>query len=278
MRSRSSKRPTVEILDLVEVICDHRKEAFPFEKYAALMTFSTWLRAPNNPDMIGNPQVVGAALIIRAIRGGTLKVPGNKRTEYIDSIAETLLPPEIVADALIKRATPGSFRDYFGATAPRLSWVGAIVAFLLRCPTKERPSLNKAWFFIDEKGFSSVNQPENSRVPKTYLKDAWTTLAVCAPFVYAAEDGEVSSLLDLAPDDDQTITKISELINHKTDFKLYFGYVQYIQTVLLTRFDWKTLEWLTFVDFPSWIEPFVQVFEPLEADQIAILNGYLPPI
>ena len=44
--SAVSKEATIDVGDLMLVACGHRPETFPFERYVALMTFSTWLHFP----------------------------------------------------------------------------------------------------------------------------------------------------------------------------------------------------------------------------------------
>jgi hypothetical protein len=266
----------VDIADLMEVICDCRKEAFPFEKYVSIMTFSTWLHWPNSQDVVSQARLVAAGSIIRAIRSNTLKTPDDDSEKVIMTIANTLLRPEAVADALVKRAMIGSYQENIDFQFSALSDVDGIVSFFLRCPVADKPSLNKALFFIEEGGYVDEESPSDKAVSAT-LKTSWKNFAVVAPFSFAAGFWELDELLELAPDNDSSIFEAGKLLIKINSLRRYFGTVRYVQDILLERLDPKTLIWLKFVKFPDCIKSRRTPFRPLFPDQMAILKRYHAP-
>ena len=62
--------------------------------------------------------------------------------------------PIEAAGALVKRPVSGTYREEFEALIYRHHDASTIACFFLRCPIDKKPSLNKAMFMIDEKGFA----------------------------------------------------------------------------------------------------------------------------
>jgi hypothetical protein len=152
--------PTSEDIDigkLIDVICKYRKERYRFERYVALLTFSSWLHAPKRPHVVDHARVVAAARVIVEINTPALSISVKQRPAAIDAIARNEFSPIRVANALVFVPLGRSFVDLFRGDRA-LTVVSAIAAFILRYPSEEkkRPSLNKAVSFISKGGFGAT--------------------------------------------------------------------------------------------------------------------------
>jgi hypothetical protein len=284
-RSKSSTSSGVNIPDLMEVICDYRKEAFPFEKYVALMTFSTWLHAPIEPEIVLQSRIIAAALVMLSMNNGRLPILTSERKATIDAIVKNAFQPLDAAEALVDRCISGTFWE--GIEGQRALYdASAVAAFIIRCPpagvgdAKKRPSVNKALFFIDEGGFTgdAFNEEEDRNEPYTVapatVKKGWGSSAVASPFWLAADRLKVYSIAHLAPDDEGSILKASDLLGDTTRIRQYFGSARYIQEALLKRLDKASRKRFHFVQFPKSIALHPVEPRPFNAAQLEIIKGY----
>jgi hypothetical protein len=90
---KSISSPVVDIPHLMEVICGYQKEVYPFERYVAMLTFTTWLHSPAQAEIALQARVVAAALVIQAIHNGRLPVSPKQREAKINSIADRAFRP-----------------------------------------------------------------------------------------------------------------------------------------------------------------------------------------
>jgi hypothetical protein len=278
-RSKASTSSDVDIPDLMEVVCDHRKEAFPFEKYVALMTFSTWLRAPRQPEIVRQGRIIAVALLMLSIDNGQLPVSVSQRKSTIDAIATSAFPLLDAADALVNRCLGGTFGEGF-AEERALYDAAALAAFILRCPLGMSPSVNKALYFIDEGGFTgdAFNEEEDKGeryvVSPATIKKGWSGSAIASPFWLAADRLKAWSIGYLAPDDEEALLKTKDLLSDTSRIREYFGSARYLQESLLSRLDKSSRKNFRFVQFPKSIALHPVEPRPFNAAQLEIIKGY----
>jgi hypothetical protein len=264
------------ITDLIDVICAHRRERFPFERHIALITFSTWLHWPQNPRVVNQGKLIAAALVVDAIRKGSLGLSNDQKQSARHEIESKLLAPAAVANVLLNRAHVGSYREEFDIQLPEFDDVSGIVGFLLRCPVELKPSLNKARFFIDAEGYADEDSP-NAKVSPATLKKSWVAFAIVSPFIFSAEYWNHRFLLNLAPDDAASISKASKFLRDAKRIDRFFGFALHVQRTIVNRLDPTTLRWLKFVNFPRAIKPYISKLYPLEPHQVEIVQKYRAP-
>jgi hypothetical protein len=131
--------PNIDIGDLMEVICNYRKEKYQFERHIALRTFCAWVLWPNQLGIINHAQIVSAALTMRMIRRGSLLLAAHERTRVIAAIMKNAVHPERLSDVLIDPPIAGRFCQAAEEKLGLLD-VAQIVRFLLSCPLQLRPS------------------------------------------------------------------------------------------------------------------------------------------
>jgi hypothetical protein len=200
----------------------------------------------------------------------------ESREPQIALVQKHALPLGDTCDALVQRALVGSYCDNFEFQLPGLSDVSSIAAFIVRCPIKMGPSLNKAMFFIDEKGFVSEDAPGEKASVAT-LKKSWTAFAKVAPFVFAADYWDDHWIYGLPPDDENAIVVATKKLKNQPRLRRLFGSARYVQEGIIERLDKKTLQWLQPVHFPECIQPDRLKLYPLEPDQMEILRRYRAP-
>jgi hypothetical protein len=146
MATRTEFQPTpVDVQDLICIICKYRKEAFPFERYLALLTFASWLHWPIEPEVVNQARTVSAGLIIRMIRKGAFKGSHEQQRKRIAGIAKAVMDPETVADALANRILVGSYRETFYSHYKALDEVMMLVYFFLQCPLELKLASTRRW-------------------------------------------------------------------------------------------------------------------------------------
>ena len=271
----------VDIPDLIEVICGYRKELFPFEKYVALMAFSTWLRAPVLHEIVLQSKIVAAALMMLSINNGQVPVSAAKRKPTTDAISTKAFRPLDAADALVNRVLTGTFREMFDARR-ELFDAGAVAAFIIRCPLELKPSINKALFFIDEGGFigeiHSYETGDNVNYAASYatVKKSWGLCAIASPFWLAAEFFSLWSIAELAPDDRASILKARNLLDDTQRIGQYFARARFIQD-LCKRLDKSIRNKIAFVQFPKSVAICEDIPDSFNADQLELIKRYRAP-
>jgi hypothetical protein len=259
--------PEVNIGDLMEVICNHRQEAYKFERHIALRTFSAWVLWPNQLGVVSQAKIVSAALTIRMVRSDE-SITGRERAGVIAAIMKNAVQPELLSDVLINPPLVGRFCQA-AEKAYGLLDVGQILRFMLSCPKDLRPSLNKAIHFIELSGFGLPHSP-------AVLKQCWVQYAVSAPFMFA-EDFWSGCSIDLTPDDERHNAKAMRLLSDVNGLRRYFGVARYIQEVLLQRLDEISRKRFRFVQFPASIKASPIEFGSLSPDQLNIVKSYKAP-
>jgi hypothetical protein len=282
-RSKSSNTSAVDIPDLMKVICGFRAEAFPFERYVALLTFGTWLHASEQPDVVRQARLIAAGLLMTAIHSGRLAVPPSERHATINAITSNAFHPLDAADALVNYLIVGTFQEVFEQDRA-LGDAAAVAAFIIRCLLEMRPSVNKALFFIDEGGltgdaFNVGEEDRNERytVSPATIKKGWAWAARASPFWGAADYLKVYSIGELPPDDGASISKASDLLGDIPRIRQYFGTARSIQELLVDRLGERSRDRYHFVHFPSSIILHSYEPRPFRTAQLDFIKRYRAP-
>jgi hypothetical protein len=240
---RDSQSSEIGVGRLMEVICGIREEQYPFQRYVALLTFSTWLGWPFASNVVKLGETVAAARVVLAIDHSEIKVPKAEREGVIGKISREAFTSLKVANALAEPCLEVRFRRASQEFNFSLWNVAAIAAFFMKCSLEMHPSLNKAQFFIDEGGFGGSIRIGKGETAKPYkvspatLRKSWGALAVSSPFALSAVNQSVEPIFDLPPDGEDSIRKASKLLKNVQKLRDYFGYARYIQDTLLSRLD-----------------------------------------
>jgi hypothetical protein len=277
-----SESSHIDVGRLIEILSGLRKEEYPFQRYVALLTFSTWLGWPSAPNVVEMAETVAVARVLLAIDRGEIEVRKSERDKVIQEVFHKALKPSTVATALAEPCLEARFRD---AAAEFNLWnVTAIVAFFLQCPERLKPSVNKALFFVSEGGFSdSITITRRGReIPykasSASLRNSWSRLVTSSSFAFAAVTDSLEVIFELSPDGEHSVSKAKPLLKKVDLLKGYFKYARHVQDGLLPRLDKATLNKYDFVTFPSSIVPSTVEFAQLTDDQQAIVRRYKAPM
>lgn len=275
--SNEPNTPTsVDLTDLVEVMCDYRREKFPFERSIAAMTFCVWLHYPRLPAVIEYGRFVAAANIIRSLRNDSATM-SSKASRDIKEVFAALITPEVVSTTLFDRAV----FEYLGEFEfDEIGTAEGVSNFLLRCPTDLKPSLNKAFFFCDEAGYPGKKSIST-------VKKAWAQFAAVTPFASArffiqletlTRGDNASSGVDpfrLPPDRPKSVDDAHRLMSCTKELREYFSACRFIQEKLIETIGRKGTP--TFMTFPKSIQPKAITIHPLDPKQIEIVERYRAP-
>jgi hypothetical protein len=121
--------------EIMEFILDEKHEPFPFAKLIALLTLCVWMRWPDDQEVIEDAQITAAAAVF-------LHEQQKGRSSVIPLRIDRL------ARSVVIRQVTGSYVE----ALPDYTHVSDLVAFFMHCPEDINPSLNKAYFFIEEGG------------------------------------------------------------------------------------------------------------------------------
>jgi hypothetical protein len=282
-RATASNSQDVDIPDLIKVICDYRKERYQYERYVALLTFSMWLSAPKAPKTVRLAATVAAGRVILAIHRGEIEHSEALRQTAIDEVAKHAFSALDAAEAVADPSQPKRFSSAAKRALPCLGDAGVIVAFMLACPLKSKPSINKAWDFIKSGGFANRRTIGERRIKGSYkpveasLKISWSEFASSGPFALAAECSSEQSILKLPPDAEVSIREASKLLQNIRQIREYFAHPAYIQKTLISRLDRISLRNITFVKIPDEIDPVVIEMHPFDDEQVNIVKEYRAP-
>jgi hypothetical protein len=279
-----SETPHIDVGRLIEILSGLRKEEYPFQRYVALLTFSTWLGWPDAPNVVEMAETVAVARVLLAIDRTEIEVRKSQRDKVIQEVFRKALNPSRVAAALAEPCLEARFRDAAAEFNLSLWNVTAVAAFFLQCPEKLKPSVNKALFFISEGGFSdSITTTRRGReIPykasSASLRNSWSRLVVSSSFAFAAVTDALEVIFELSPDGEHSVSKAKPLLEKVELLKRHFEYARYVQDSLLSRLDKATLDKYDFMPFPSSIVPRTVEFAQLNDDQQAIVRRYKAPM
>jgi hypothetical protein len=281
-RLTSANSSDIDVPDLMSVLCDFRKERFPFEKYVSLMTFSTWLHVPEHPNIVAQSRITAVALVLLSVNAGSLAVPTSKRQSTIEAICASAFDAVDAATVLVNRAVPSTFEAGFEGERG-LYDAAAVAAFIIRCPMEMKPSVNKALFFIDEGGFTGDAFNDESDKDQRYtvapatVKKGWSMAAIATPFWLSADRLKLTSIGDLPPDNEMSIQKAGELLADPAQMQKYFGTARFIQDQLMQRLRDSVRHKLQFVRFSDTIAINEIPSRPFNSTQLDIIRKYRAP-
>jgi hypothetical protein len=264
----------INLTDIVQLVCGDRVENFPFERHIAIMTFSVWLWHRDQLTVVEYGKLIAAAKVITEINRKSRKRRGPERAQTARTIFETVATPERTAELLLQNPMMGSFRDDMNFEVTEVTYGGdeaaAVAMFLLRCPTGQKPSLNKAFFFLSEGGFGY-------KTSIATLKKYWAKFAPISPFVIGAKTLNMTKMFNLPPDGETSFQDATKLLQNDGKLRDYFGVSRYVQEKILTVIGRQILKRIDFITFPRSIEPRTFEFEPLGSEQLQLLATYRAP-
>jgi hypothetical protein len=266
----------IDVADLIEVICGLRQEAYPYERYVSLLTFSAWLRWPSDPDIIKQARIVSMARIIVSLQYGKIKRSKNERQLTIEALSAhgfTLLD---AAHVLVNPALTERFWSSYNRSMTLLFDVAMIANFFLRCGSETPSSLNKALFFIEEGGFEKdfeIGYHGNIkpyRFSQARVKRSWHFFSSAASFVLAAEMLPLKEVLYLPPDSDLSVIHTGKLLRNGEKLIRYFSLAKSVHDALMQHLDHRSLGRITLVRFPEAIKASKAEVTPFDTDQLAL--------
>jgi hypothetical protein len=271
---------TVDLTDIMTVVCAYRREKFAFERYIALMTFSVWLNFPHETTVVEFGRLKAAANMIRAIRSGFLGLSAVKRKRSIESIFQEIITPETVSSLLVDNPIITPFENDFHLikASGQIDRASRVASFLMQCPKDLRPSLNKALFFIDEGGYFGP-------AAVSTVKKAWNKFAPVSPFASVTyffwldkmTRGEDpfpgGDLFELPPDGAKSPHKSGNFLFKRDDLRDYFSTARFFQENIVSIAGSSS----GFVTFPEEIKPLAIPIPPLEEHQLDIVRRYRAP-
>ncbi len=264
----------INLTDLVQLVCGDRVENFPFERHIAIMTFSVWLWHRDQLPVVEYGKLIAAAKVITEINRGARNRRGPERAQTARTIFEAVATPERTAELLLQNPTMGSFRDDMNFEETKVTYGGdeaaAVAMFLLRCPTGQKPSLNKAFFFLSEGGFGY-------KISVATLKKYWAKFAPISPFVIGAKTLNMTKMFNLPPDGETSFQDATKLLQNDEKLRDYFGFSRYVQEKLLSVIGKQIHKRIDFITFPRSIESLAFELEPLGSEELQLLATYRAP-
>lgn len=271
-RPPSSKN--VDVADLITLICGYRDERFPQERALALLTFGAWSLWPKEPDVAQRARIVGAAMLIRLTERGRIGSEEDHES-LIDALFQNVLQAQSVTNALLNSPPPVFFLDKRDRNIEELQDATNIVWFFLQAPSfanrRQRASLNKAVFFIDDKcGYGSDWKRSSS-----FLRQNWVNYGVATPFMLSDQYYGLGAI-GLAPDYDRDVLKAVRLVAEGEQLRTFFGSAKYVQRVLLERLDPESRKRVR-LRLPAQLPEVPITLDPLDEQQLQKLADYKAP-
>lgn len=253
----------INITDLIALLTGQRKEAFAFEKHIALMTFAAWLHYPNDQDVLRYAQAVAAAACY-VHSGGK-----SNRHATVEKLSVALIAPPLsrpigrVSDSSVTLSTAAM----------------DIVSFFLRCPSEKKPSLNKAFFFIEQGGADYPDERDGAKDARSTatLKVAWKTYASASPFLWSsAAITKMDRLFEMLPDEYRAFKHAETMLRDSKMLIKYFGVSKYVQECLLSKID-ATSRRRFDVKFPKGLLSEECALRPFAKQELELLAKYRAP-
>lgn len=251
--------------EIIQFLLSTDSEPFPFARLIALLTFCTWMRWPDDDDVVLDAQTTAAAMVhLREVkRGNSPSIP-----LVLDRLCETIVDRRVTGQYW------EAFEEQFGVTD--------IVNFFMHCPEEIQPSLGKAYHFIQEGGFLPTDADEGEEKQLTRarstLKAAWKEQARSGPLLYAAAIfDEDSDLQWYAPDDDTYLDEAIEFVQDQKRLLTFFGVALFCQRKLVRLLDKAVAEKLRFPRFPDVVTPVDPELGIFDEGQLKILAEYVAP-
>jgi hypothetical protein len=252
--------------EIIRFLLQDTPEPFPFARLVALLTLCAWMRWPDDEEIIIDAQTTAAAnvYLYEQKRGNAPQIP---------------ISFERLCDSIVHRQIYGQYCEAFEEQ------VGAedIVAFFMHCPEERRPSLGKAYHFIDEGGFISSDFTEEERKQlkraRSSLKAAWKEQAKSGPLLWSAlvfeEDPD---LICFAPDDVDYLEDAIAFVESKERLLRFFGVALFCQQRLSRLLEQQPLAAkIKFLSFPEIVGPVDPEIGTFDEEQLKILDRYVAP-
>jgi hypothetical protein len=251
--------------EIIRFLLQDTPEPFPFARLIALLTFCVWMRWPDDDDVVLDAQTTAAAMVFLRERK-----PGNS--------PQIPLSFERLSQSIVHRAIYGQYWDAFEEQVG----ITDIVAFFMHCPEDRRPSLGKAYYFIDEGGFVSSDFTEEERKQmkraRSSLKAAWKAQARSSPLLWATQVFEDDpDLLWFAPDDVDYLEDAIAFVQSRDRLLAFFGVALFCQQKLARLLDQSVAAKIDFLTFPDVVTPVDPQLGTFDEDQMKILDKYAAP-
>jgi hypothetical protein len=262
---------TLDLTDLITLICQFRKEAYAYERHLALLTFGLWVIEPNDINFVKHGRLVGAAQIVKSLlkRGGAVNATAQRK------FLEMEFSSNVVASALVSPPVIGPFNEEIEQRRFELELAGSIADTFLYAPNSKlhtkRPSLNKAIHFIANGGYG----PNYKFAPAT-IKRQWVNYVVTVPFLLT-EYEITAKVIGLAPDAPRWFKSTDALLKQTALLRQYFGIAKSIQEAFLPKLDQVSRRRFQFVKFPPQTVSELVEFEPFSGDELKIYQSYSAP-
>jgi hypothetical protein len=262
-------KTTLDIPDLISLICDLRKEAYPFERHLALLSFGLWVIEPQDAAFLSHGRLIGAAQLVQS------KIRSQPSTSAQRRFVEIDFSNEAVTSTLISPAIIGPLRDEVELRQSEYDLVSGIVEILISAPvpkdTAKRPSLNKAIHFILNGGLGSGYKAS----PAT-IKKQWVRYLTRTPFLLAEEQMELG-VIGAAPDQKDWLKSTERVLKRTSLLREFFGLARGIQSDLISKLDPVSRKRFQFVEIPKAIEPVECEWDEFTPEQCKIYNRYKAP-
>jgi hypothetical protein len=251
--------------EIIRFLLDDTPEPYPHARLVALLTLCSWMRWPDDQDVVQDAQTTAAATVLlrERKRGKTPSMP---------------ITLERLCDSVVDRRVTGqyweAFEEQFGVTD--------IVNFFMHCPEEYQPSLGKAYHFIDEGGFLPLEADEEEkkqlRRARSSLKVAWKEQARSGPLLYAAAVfDEDSDLHWYAPDDDTYFDEAIAFVDDQARLLKFLGVALFCQQKIARLLDRAAAAKIDFPKFPAVVSPIDPQLGTFDDDQLKILDRYAAP-
>lgn len=255
-----------DVSKFIALLVDGKSEAHPFEKHIALCMLCTWLYDPDDADVLTQASIVSAAnFFCRCKDDRAQQIPLSKQ-----QLASALADPPLATD----------FNSYFEGLQSSMHSITEIVSFFIFCPDHVSPSLNKAFYFIEQGGFMDKGQPPEDqrellklRRRKSTLKALWKQRAHTAAFIWAA-NFTLPELLELSPDDADILKTTERILRKPERLRRYFQTVRWCQTRLHDCLEPAVRRKITLHEFPDTLLSSRPNVGKFDAEQLRILSSY----
>lgn len=250
---------------IIDLLLKDTPEPFPFARLIALLTLCAWMRWPDDEDVVLDAQTTAAATVFlhEHKKGNAPRIP---------------LTLERLCDSIVDRRVTGQYWEAFEEQVGTTD----IVAFFMHCPEERRPSLGKAYYFIDEGGLVSSDFTEEERKQmkraRSSLKAAWKEQARSGPLLWAAQIFEDDPDLSFfAPDDVDYLEDANSFVQSRDRLLTFFGIALFCQQKLTRLLKATGAAKIKFLTFPKIVKPLAPDIGTFDEEQLKILDGYAAP-
>ena len=252
--------------EIIAFLLEERAEPYPFAKLIALLTLCTWMRWPDDQELIKDAQITAAASIyIHEIdKGNSPAIP---------------LTVERLARAVTFRQLIGSYEEAFYERG----LIGDLIFFFMMCPEDLKPSLGKAYYFIDNGGFISEDMTDDEaagqRRARSSLKIAWKEQASSGALLFTASSfGEDNDWIhEYAPDAPEYFDDAQRFVQDRGRLLQFFGEALYCQKKLERLLDADAAAKIQFLTFPKAVKSIDPEFGNFHETQLEIIRRYRAP-